>query len=82
MSQAVRFYSNIPEIVPRSTKKIFKRQKVVREETKTIKTPKNLVTEYRENEFQVQMLSRSLFQQIFKNIEERNAIRDTGQFEK
>lgn len=82
MSRAVRFYSNIPEIVPRSTKKIFKRQKVVCEEIKTIKTPKNLVTEYRENEFQVQMLSRSLFQQIFKNIEERNAIRDTGQFEK
>lgn len=77
----LRFYSNIPEIVPSSTRRVFKRRKLTPEETKPIETPKNQPTEYRENEFKIQMLSRNLYQQIFKGSSECHKMLDRDQFE-
>uniref|UniRef100_A0A336KHX2 DNA polymerase subunit gamma-1 n=1 Tax=Culicoides sonorensis TaxID=179676 RepID=A0A336KHX2_CULSO len=85
MSQRVvglRFYSNIPEIIPNSTKKIFKKRKVTHNEVKCEKETKNQVPDYRENEFKIQMLSRCLYQQIFKNIPEHKKMENRDQFEK
>lgn len=79
--KGLRFYSNIPEIVPGSTRRVFKRRKVTKEEAKPIKDTKNPLSEYRENEFKIQMLSRNLYQQIFKNAPEMT-MPDRVQFEK
>lgn len=79
--RGLRFYSNIPEIVPGSTRRVFKRRKITKEEPKPIEEIKNHLTEYRENEFKIQMLSRNLYQQIFKHAPEK-MMSDRDQFEK
>lgn len=67
-----RFYSNIPEIMPYSTKRVFRKRK--KSEEQLLKSVKKVdpITEYRENEFKIQMLSRGLFSQIFKGINTKN----------
>lgn len=67
-----RFYSNIHEIMPYSTKRVFRKRK--KPEEQLLKSMKKVdpITEYRENEFKIQMLSRGLFSQIFKGINTKN----------
>ncbi|XP_063697937.1 DNA polymerase subunit gamma-1, mitochondrial [Culicoides brevitarsis] len=84
-----RFYSSksrsFAEIVPRTTRKIFKKRpdnsKSV-QEAKPPEVPKNQSTDYRENDFKIQMLSRNLHRQIFKTNDETLSMSDKKLFER
>lgn len=57
------------EILPSSRIKIFRKAKIKSEENVTKQKPltnESRITEYRENEMKIQMLSKSLYEQIFK----------------
>lgn len=90
MSRAnqLRFYSNFPDFLPYSTVKRIPNpnRNVDISQTKKKTSPKERKTsekssikdvgEQRENQFKIQMLSRNLFEQIFKNCETSRAALD------
>lgn len=90
----IRFYSNAPEILPYSTVKRIRNPlnndpvpiKIENEANKPTKDDKirkePTVSSQRENQFKIQMLSQSLFHQIFKNCDRNQNQLDPGTFKR